>query len=132
MKKILTLLLGFSLILTSCKKDVTEPINKSFNVIDSLVVSGFVYKDSSVHEFNVQYISNITIDTLVLEDNFGNSTTLSKVNDTSFWSTNFLGVEGRTYTLTLMYNNKDYTDSDVITTQININDNTKADIKIEF
>jgi hypothetical protein len=110
MGKLLMLLLGFSLTLTSCKKEVIEPINKSLNIVDSLSIVGYVSKDSLVHKFNVQYLANITIDTLVLEDEMGNSTMLSKITPTTFSSSDFLGVEGRLYRLKLFYYGNVYED----------------------
>lgn len=132
MKKLL-ILLGFSLILTSCKKEVIEPINKSLNVIDSLSITGFVSKDLLVHNFNVQYLINITIDTLVIEDNFGNAQTLFQIYNNQFSSSNFLGVEGRLYTLKLMYNGNVYQDIDSLEfTNSSNNFLPKAILEIKF
>ena len=62
------------------------------------------------NKFNVQYLANITIDTLVLEDEMGNSTMLSKITPTTFSSSDFLGVEGRLYRLKLFYYGNVYED----------------------
>lgn len=128
MKKIIVMItLLMSLVFVSCEKDYVQPINVNpTDVVDSLKINCIIKNDSSMHYLVIDKLKYIEFDSMTIEDNLGNITNWEYFSgedsmlvivdlDTSkiakidtYVTSNFLGVDGRYYTLKLTTGNKTY------------------------
>lgn len=114
MLKYSLILILFSSFFISCEKVIEIDINDEDQKI---IIEGTVNKDSTEHfvkitrtlKFN-ENTAYPTVDnaTVSISDNAGNSQTLSLVAPGTYKATNFLGVEGRIYTLSVSIDGNNY------------------------
>lgn len=127
--KIYFALISLSIILAtqiSCEKVIDLDLNSDN---PKYVIEGFVNKDSTIHTVKITRTLNFdentafpTVDNAVvtITDNLGNTTTLNLVSPGIYQTTNYLGVEGRTYTLTVTVDGKTFTSSSTMPQQVPI------------
>lgn len=125
MKKIFYILsLALIFVATSCEKVIDLDVNSED---PKYVIEGIVTKDSTKHIVKITRTLNFdettsfpTVDNanVVITDNLGNSTTLALIAPGTYQSTNYLGVEGRTYTITVNVDGKTFTSSSTMPTQV--------------
>lgn len=124
---ILSVILVFAFILqTSCEKVIDLDLNSED---PKYVIEGIVNKDSLVHTVRITRTLNFdepnnfpTVDnaTVTISDNLGNSTNLSLVSPGVYQTTNYIGVEGRIYTITVNVDGKTFTSSSTMPNQVPI------------
>jgi hypothetical protein len=104
---VLLILLLFAVVLTSCEKVIELKLNDSDQ---KYVIEGIVNNGETVHYVRVTKTQKIqdasqnpTVDnaTVIISDNAGNSETLTLVESGLYATTDLLGVENRTYTITV-------------------------------
>lgn len=110
-----TLLYILGLTFISCEKVIDLKLNEENQKI---IIEGIVNKDSTVQYVRItktiafnESTAYPTVDNAIvtLRDNQGNSETLSFVGKGLYKSSDFLGVEGRTYSLKAIVDGKEYT-----------------------
>ena len=109
-----------------CTKVITLDLKNS----DSLyVVEGEVNKGELIHSVNitksvkfseVNNFPTVSGALVVLSDNEGNSDVLSEVSPGKYSSSSILGVEGRTYTLSVKINGQEFIATSTIPQQVNL------------
>ncbi len=111
---------------TSCEKVIDLDLNSEN---PKYVIEGIVNKDSLVHYVKITRTLNFdentafpTVDNAIvtISDNLGNTTTLSLDSPGIYKTTNYLGVEGRTYTITVSVDGKTFTSSSTMPTHVPI------------
>lgn len=127
MKRILSLLvLVYLFILTSCEKVIDLDLNSED---PKYVVEGTVTKDSTVHTVRITRTLNFdettsypTVDNAIvtITDNMGNTTTLALVSPGVYQTANYLGVEGRIYTINVSVDGKSFSSSSTMPLQVPI------------
>lgn len=127
MKRIVSLFaLVYLFTLTSCEKVIDLDLNSED---PKYVVEGTVTRDSTVHTVKITRTLNFdettaypTVDNAVvtITDNLGNSTTLALVSPGVYQTANYLGVEGRTYTINVSVDGKNFSSSSTMPYQVPI------------
>jgi hypothetical protein len=125
MKNIAILIvLVFAVVLTSCEKVIELKLNDSDQ---KYVIEGSVNNGESVHYVRITKTQKIqdatqnpTVDdaTVVISDNAGNSETLTLVEPGLYATTDLLGVENRTYTITVTIEGEVFVASSTIPQQV--------------
>ena len=117
MKIYLTILSVLTLLIfsqTSCEKVIDIDLNES-DV--KYVVEGIVNKDSLIHTVKITKTQNFdeatdfpTVDNalVTITDNLGNSVTLTFISNGIYQTSNYLGVEGRIYTINVTVDGKTF------------------------
>ncbi len=138
MKRILyftALLFAFALV--SCEKVIDLDLNSDD---PKYVVEGTVTKDSTVHTVKITRTLNFdettafpTVDNAVvtITDNLGNTTTLALVAPGTYQTSNYLGVEGRTYTINVSVDGKSFTSSSTMPAQVPIDSLTLEEFSFD-
>lgn len=113
-------------IFSSCTKIITLDLKNS----DPLyVIEGEVNKGELIHSVNitksvkfseVNNFPTVSGALVVLSDNAGNSVVLSEVSPGKYSSSSILGVEGRTYTLSVKINGQEFIATSTIPKQVNL------------
>ncbi len=102
---------------TSCEKVIDIDLNES-DV--KYVVEGVVNKDSLIHTVKITKTQKFdeatnfpTVDNalVTITDNLGNSTTLTFISNGIYQTSNYLGVEGRIYTISVTVDGKSFSAS---------------------
>lgn len=118
------LFVGVSISLISCEKVIDLDLNKSNS---KYIIEGTVNKDSLIQTVRITRTLDFdetgaypTVDNAVvtLSDNLGNSEVLLLKKPGIYQTTNFIGVEGRTYTITVVIGNETFTSSSKMPTQV--------------
>lgn len=116
-----------ALLIVSCEKVIDVDLNDGNQQV---VIEGFVTKGETVHTVKITKTLNFdeslafpTVDNavVVISDNAGNSETLSLVAPGTYKTSNLLGVEGRTYTITVSVEGKTYTAQSTMPTEVVLN-----------
>ena len=138
MKRILGLTaLIYLFTLTSCEKVIDLDLNSED---PKYVVEGTVTKDSTVHTVKITRTLNFdentaypTVDNAVvtITDNLGNTTTLSLVSPGVYQTTNYPGVEGRTYTINVSVDGKNFSSSSTMPVQVPIDSLTLEEFSFD-
>ncbi|MGV3629829.1 MAG: DUF4249 domain-containing protein [Bacteroidota bacterium] len=125
MKRIISLFaLVYLFMLSSCEKVIDLDLNSED---PKYVVEGTVTKDSTVHTVKITRTLNFdentaypTVDNAVvsISDNLGNTTTLTLVSPGTYQTSNYLGVEGRTYTINVSVDGKNFSSSSTMPVQV--------------
>lgn len=105
-----------SLLVTSCEKEVEVDLRTAD---PRLVIEGLISENntasikltSTIGFYEPNYYERITNAFVTLSDNAGNSETLTVNSDSIYYSSLITGVAGRTYTLTVEYDNQTFTSS---------------------
>jgi hypothetical protein len=115
-----------ALSLASC----TKVINVDLNTADpKYVIEGFVTKGETVHQVKItrtlnfdQTVAFPTVDNavVVISDNAGNSETLTLVSPGIYKTSSLLGVEGRTYTITVTVDGKVFTATSYLPIEVSL------------
>lgn len=122
-------------ILTSCEKEIDVDLN---SVTPRLVIEGLVVKDSiakvkltKTKDFNENNIYEpVEGASIQISDNAGNAETLS-LNSTGWYVAKTLkGVEGRTYKLTVVYDEQTYTSTSKMPPVVKIDSLSMFDFKV--
>ncbi len=109
----LAVLIVFSF--TSCEKVIDLKID---NAEPRLVASGYVSSEPGPYIFRLSQtidydkpnnFPSITGATLILKDDIGNTETLTEEMPGEYWAKNMQGTPGRTYSLNINVNGKEYT-----------------------
>lgn len=125
-----------SVIFSSCTKVINIDLkdSQSLYVIEGEVNSGelvhFVTITKSIKFSDINSFPAVSAAVVVLSDDIGNSEVLSEVSPGKYASTSILGVEGRTYTLSVKIDGKEFVSSSTMPAQINLD--TVAFIDIDF
>ncbi len=123
MKNIIILLSVITLIF-SCQKVIDLDLNTAD---PKYVIEGIVTKGETTHQVKITRTLNFdenkpfpTVDNavVVISDNFGNVQTLTLVSPGIYETTGFLGVEGRTYTITVTVDGKTFTAQSTLPTEV--------------
>lgn len=110
----------------SCQKVIELDLNDEN---EKIIIEGIVNKDSTEHYVLVRKTINFddnstlpTIDDAVvtISDNFGNSQILTLISPGKYKTTNFIGVEGRTYTLNVSYDGINYISNSTMPNNVEI------------
>ena len=128
MKKLILFFLPIFILISisSCQKVIELDLNDEN---EKIVIEGIVNKDSTEHYVFVRKTINFddnsplpTIDNAIvtLSDNFGNSQTLNLFASGIYKTTNFIGVEGRTYTLSVTVDGTTYTSNSTMPNNVTI------------
>lgn len=111
----------------SCQKVIDIDLNEGNQ---QLVIEGFVTKGETVHTVKITKTLNFdenvafpTVDnaTVVITDNVGNSETLTMTAPGVYKTSSLLGVEGRTYTITVNVDGKTFTAASKMPTEVVLN-----------
>jgi hypothetical protein len=122
---ILTLLSALCLI--SCEKVIDVDLNTAD---PKYVIEGFVTKGETVHQVKITRTLNFdesvafpAVDNavVVISDNAGNSETLTLASPGIYKTSSLLGVEGRTYTITVTVEGKVFTATSTLPTEVDFN-----------
>lgn len=115
-----------ALSLASC----TKVIDVDLNTADpKYVIEGFVTKGETVHQVKITRTLNFdetvafpTVDNaiVVISDNAGNSETLTLASPGIYKTSSLLGVEGRTYTITVTVDGKVFTATSYLPTEVSL------------
>jgi hypothetical protein len=115
-----------ALSLASC----TKVIDVDLNTADpKYVIEGFVTKGETVHQVKITRTLNFdeSVDfpavdnaVVVISDNAGNSETLTLASPGIYKTSNLLGVEGRTYTITVTVDGKVFTASSYLPIEVSL------------
>lgn len=115
-----------ALTLGSCEKVIDLDLNKDD---PKFVIEGFVTKGETVHQVRITKTLNFdedqafpTVDNavVIISDNAGNSETLSLVSPGLYQTSSLLGVEGRTYTISVTIGNETFTAQSYLPYQVAI------------
>lgn len=115
MKNLIIILIATITVLVSCQKVIDIDLNTAD---PKYVIEGIVTKGETTHRVRITRTLNFdenkpfpTVDNavVVISDNAGNAQTLTLVGPGIYEATNFLGVEGRTYTITVTVDGKIFT-----------------------
>lgn len=110
----------------SCQKVIDLDLNEGN---EKFVIEGFIVKDSTNQYVKISKTLNFdenaafpTVDNAVVSiiDDLGNSATYSMVEPGLYRAQNYLGVEGRTYTLTVQVDGKTFVSSSTMPAQVHI------------
>jgi hypothetical protein len=110
--------------ITSCEKVIDVDLNTED---PKYVIEGFVTKGETVHQVHITRTLNFdenmafpTVDnaTVVISDDAGNSETLTLIAPGLYQTSNLLGVEGRTYTISVSVNGKNFTAKSTLPTEV--------------
>lgn len=114
MKKIFVITTLFLLGFTSCEKVIDLKLENSES---QYVLKGEVNAGETVHTLSItktipfdedNVFPGVTGANVVLTDNLGNTETLVDLGDGNYETTNYLAVEGRTYTFTIVVDGKTF------------------------
>ncbi|MFN5415633.1 MAG: DUF4249 family protein [Flavobacteriia bacterium] len=109
---------------SSCEKVIDLDLNSDD---PKYVIEGIVNKDSTTQTVTITRTLNFdesnnfpTVDnaTVTISDNLGNSVNLVLVSPGTYQTTNYLGVEGRTYTITVNVDGKTFSSSSTMPTEV--------------
>ncbi|MCE3296520.1 MAG: hypothetical protein K0R65_2234 [Crocinitomicaceae bacterium] len=138
MKRILGLITLVCLFgLTSCQKVIDLDLNSED---PKYVVEGTVTKDSTVHTVKITRTLNFdentaypTVDNAIvtITDNLGNATTLTLVSPGVYQTANYPGIEGRTYTINVSVDGKNFSSSSTMPVQVPIDSLTLEEFSFD-
>jgi hypothetical protein len=134
----LYLLIFIFIFLLSCQKEIQIDLN---TVSPLVVVEGSISNQpgpnivkisSSVNYDETNTFPGITGATVKISDNLGNSETLTEPSPGVYSSTKLPGIPGRTYTLSILINGKEYNAVSKMPYPVNINSATFESESLEF